>query len=346
MNPFAYHRARDEQDATATAADDGTSFVAGATNLVDLMKLGVKTPGRLVDITRIEGLDRIERTDDGGLRIGTLVTNSDLAADPVVRRDYPVLSRAILAGASGQLRNKATTGGNLLQHPRCPYFQDLAMPCNMREPGSGCAAQGGPMRLHAILGTSAACIAAHPGDMGVAMGVLDAAVETARPGQEGRSLSLEELYRLPGERPDIRTVLEPGEMIRAVVLPPPPGGTHVYRKVRDRASYAFALVSTAVVLRLEDGYIQAGRIALGGVAPRPWRNPHAEEAMTGEPPSEALFDRVANILLAEAVDRSALGRDGAPGFKIDLARRTIRAALWQAVERSEGGAGKTAGEAA
>lgn len=349
MKPFDYLRAPSDdgpQGATRMAGQsaDATAFIAGGTNLLDLMKLEVMTPERLVDITRIEDLRQITETSEGGLRIGALITNSDLAADARIRRDYGVLSRAILAGASAQLRNKATTGGNLLQHTRCPYFQDLAMPCNKRVPGAGCAAQGGQMRLHAILGTSPDCIAAHPGDMGVAMRILDAKVETMDPDGQTRSLALDEFYRLPGDRPDLETVLRPDELITAVTLPPPPGGTHVYRKVRDRASYAFALVSAAAIVHRDGDRIEQARLCLGGVAPRPWCMASAEAVMAGQKPSDALFDKVADIVLARATDRSVRGHSG--GFKVDLTRRTIRAALWQAVDapQTEGAGNQTSAQ--
>lgn len=325
MRSFDYARANSVSEATseASVSADKARFIAGGTNLLDLMKLEVMTPEKLVDITRLDLRD-IAPTEDGGLRIGALVTNSDLAADATVRRDYAVLSRALLAGASGQLRNKATTGGNLLQRTRCYYFYDTAMPCNKRDPGSGCSAIGGATRLHAILGASEACIATHPSDMAVAMQVLGAQVETERASGEGRLIPLAEFYELPGDTPHIETVLEPGELITAVILPPPPGDTHVYRKVRDRASYAFALVSVAAVIGMDGGRMARVQLAFGGIAPRPWRSAEVEDLLQGEAPAPALFDRAADLLLADA--RGQGGND----FKIPLTRRTLRAVLAEA----------------
>ena len=251
-----------------------TKFIAGGTNLLDLMKLQVETPEQLIDINHI-GLDAIEETPENGLKIGALVRNAVLAADPRVRKKYPVLSRALLAGASGQLRNRATTGGNLLQRTRCYYFYDTTKPCNKRQPGSGCAALGGFNRIHAILGASEHCIATHPSDMAVAMRLLDAVVETLKPDGSTRKIPIAELHLLPGETPEKENVLERGELITAVVLPPPPPGKHVYRKVRDRASYAFALVSVAAIV---DG--DKARLAFGGLAPKPWRV-EAADALRG-----------------------------------------------------------------
>ncbi len=248
MKPFTYERATTPaQAAKAVAARPGAKFIAGGTNLLDLMKLEIETPTHLVDVTRT-GLDRIEPTIAGGLRIGALVPNADLAADPRVRRDYGVLSRALLAGASGQLRNKATTAGNLLQRTRCPYFYETAMPCNKRRPGSGCGALEGLSRSNAVIGVSDACIAVHPSDMAVAMRVLDATVETVAPDGRARAIPVADLHRLPGDVPSRETVLQPGELITGVTLPPPVPGLHIYRKVRDRASYAFATVSLAAIL--------------------------------------------------------------------------------------------------
>jgi xanthine dehydrogenase YagS FAD-binding subunit len=277
------------------------------------MKLEIETPAHLIDVNGL-GLDKIERTQDGGLRIGALVTNTDLAADRRVRRDYVLLSRALLAGASGQLRNKATTAGNLLQRTRCPYFYDTHQPCNKRLPGSGCAAIGGYSRQLGVIGTSDACIATHPSDMAVAMRALDATVETVKPDGSTRAIPIAELYRLPGNTPHIETVLEPGELITAVTLPPPIGGTHVYHKVRDRASYAFALVSVAAVVQ-RDG---SGRVAVGGVAPQPWRVEAAE----------ALMPRGANAVTARLLDGAKPTHDNA--FKLPLVERTLGAVLVQA----------------
>jgi len=275
MKSFTYERARSPADAAAAALrNPDTKFIAGGTNLLDLMKLEIETPAHLIDVNGL-ALDKIEPTAEGGLRIGALVRNTDLAADSRVRRDYGVLSRALLAGASGQLRNKATTAGNLLQRTRCPYFYDTNQPCNKRRPGSGCAALGGFSRQHAVVGGSEACIATHPSDMAVAMRALDATVETVRPDGATRTIPIAEFHRLPGDTPHIETTLQPGELITAVTLPKPVGGRHLYRKVRDRASYAFALVSVAAIVQ-RDG---TGRVALGGVAHKPWRIEAADAQM-------------------------------------------------------------------
>jgi len=274
MKPFTYERAASvEAAAKAAASVQGARFIAGGTNLLDLMKLQVETPAHLVDVNHL-GLDRIEKTEEGGLRIGALVRNTDLAADQTVRRDYAVLSRALVAGASGQLRNKATTGGNLLQRTRCPYFYDTRMPCNKRKPGSGCGAMQGMSRSLAILGVSDACIAQHPSDMAVAMRLLDAQVDTVGADGAKRSVPIADFHLLPGDTPDRETVLKAGEMITSVTLPKPIGGTHVYRKVRDRASYAFALVSVAAIFG-EDG---TARFAFGGIGAKPWRVAAADAA--------------------------------------------------------------------
>jgi xanthine dehydrogenase YagS FAD-binding subunit len=324
MRPFEYSRAASREDAVASAATGGV-FIAGGTNLLDLMKLEIVAPERLVDINRL-GLGGIEQTADGGLRIGALVPNSDLAADRRVRRDYPVLSRALLAGASGQLRNKATTGGNLLQRTRCAYFYDTAADCNKRARGTGCAALGGVNRMHAILGASDHCIATHPSDTAVAMLALGASVEIEGPGG-GRTIPLAELHRLPEDTPEIETTLRPGELITAVVLPRPvEGSTQLYRKVRDRASFAFALVSLAAVIRMEAGRIAQAGIAVGGVAHKPWRDPAVEAVLVGETPGRALFERAADVLLADARGR------GGNDFKIPLVRRVLTAVLTQATE--------------
>ena len=274
MRPFTYSRAASVEEAASTAAaTQGARFIAGGTNLLDLMKLQIETPTHLIDVNHL-GLDRIEPTAEGGLRIGAMVRNTDLAADKVVRRDYAVLSRALLAGASGQLRNKATTGGNLLQRTRCPYFYDTRMPCNKRVPGSGCGALKGMSRSLAILGTSDACIAQHPSDMAVALRLLDAQVDAVGADGSRRSISIADFHLLPGETPHIENALKPGELITSVTLPRPLGGTHVYRKVRDRASYAFALVSVAAVFA-KDGQ---ARFAFGGIGARPWRTDAADAA--------------------------------------------------------------------
>jgi len=272
MRSFTYERPGTDAEAAASAArEPRTRFIAGGTNLLDLMKIEVETPVHLVDVNGL-GLDRIEPTDDGGLRIGAVVRNADLAAHDVVRRDYAVLTRALLAGASGQIRNRATTAGNLLQRTRCPYFYDTNQPCNKRVPGSGCSAIGGVSRQLAVIGASDACIATHPSDMAVAMRLLDAKIETVRPDATRRVIPIADLYRPPEGTPHIETHLAAGELITAVVLPKPLGGKHLYRKVRDRASFAFALVAVAAVVQ-DDG---TGRVALGGVAPQPWRSESAE----------------------------------------------------------------------
>ena len=275
MKLFTYERAKTPADAAAAVMrKPGAKFLAGGTNLLDLMKLEIETPTHLVDVQDLK-LDRIEATADGGLRIGALVTNTQAAADERVRRDYGVLTRAIVAGASGQLRNKATTAGNLLQRTRCTYFYDINMPCNKRKPGSGCSALGGVSRQLGIIGTSDSCIATYPGDMAVAMRVLDATVETVNPQGQARAIPIADFHRLWGDTPHIETALQPGELITAVTLPKPLGGTQIYRKVRDRASYAFALVSVAAVIQ-PDG---TGRFSVGGIAPRPWRVDAADQAL-------------------------------------------------------------------
>ncbi len=327
MKSFDYNRAASSADAAAHAKA-GATIIAGGTNLLDLMKLEVMSPDSLVDINRLD-LKEISTTDDGGLRIGALVTNSDLAAHETVRRDYEVLSRALLAGASGQLRNKATTGGNLLQRTRCGYFYDPAMPCNKREPGSGCQAMEGFNRILAILGTSEHCIATHPSDMAVAMMALDAEVEIETADGSTRTVALDDLYVLPGDTPHIETILQPGDLITAVILPRSKPATHLYRKVRDRSSYAFALVSVAAVVSVEGGKIASAKLAFGGLAPKPWRNRAVEDALIGQEPSMSLFDKAADILLADAQGH------GANDFKIPLARRTLKAVLRSATETAQ-----------
>lgn len=314
MKPFTYERATSPAAAAAAAARiPGARFIAGGTNLLDLMKLQIETPAHLIDVNGL-ALDKIERISGGGLRIGALVRNTDLAAYPRVRRDYGVLSRALLAGASGQLRNKATTAGNLLQRTRCPYFYDTNMPCNKREPGTGCSAIGGYSRQLAVIGSTDACIATYPGDMAVAMCVLDASVETVKPDGATRAIPIADFHRLPGTTPHIDTVLEPGELITAVALPRPIGGRHIYRKVRDRASYAFALVSVAAVLQRNG----TGRVAIGGIAHKPWRI----EAADAELPRGS--QAVAGRLLAGARPTE----DNA--FKLPLVERTLGAVLAEA----------------
>jgi xanthine dehydrogenase YagS FAD-binding subunit len=313
MRPFTYERPRTPAEAAAAARRPGARFIAGGTNLLDLMKLQIETPAHLIDVNRL-GLDAIEPTADGGLRIGALVRNTALAADARVRRDYAVLSRALLAGATGQLRNKATTAGNLLQRTRCPYFYDTAQPCNKRQPGSGCAAIGGITRQLAVIGASEACIATHPSDMAVAMRALDAVVETVNAEGAMRRIPIAEFHRLPGETPHLETALEAGDFITAVTLPPRLGGRHFYRKVRDRASYAFALVSVAAVVQ-RDG---SGRVALGGVAHKPWR---VEQA-------EAELPKGAGPAMAAILDGARPDRHNA--FKVTLAERALAAVLAEA----------------
>jgi xanthine dehydrogenase YagS FAD-binding subunit len=324
MRPFDFTRAESAADAMRLAGE-GATIIAGGTNLLDLMKLEVMVPRALVDINRLD-LGDIEEAEGGGLRIGALVRNSDLAADRRVREAYPVLAEALLAGASGQLRNKATTGGNLLQRTRCYYFYDTAMPCNKREPGSGCQAIGGITRLHALFGASEHCIATHPSDMAVALRALDARVEVQSPAGVTRLLPLGDFYRLPGDTPHIETVLAPGDLITAVLLPAPAGTRQAYRKVRDRASYAFALVSVAGVLAIEDGRIVRPALACGGVAPMPWRDPGVEALLEGEAPSAELFAEAAARLVADAEPQ------GGNAFKIPLLRRTLQAVLRELTE--------------
>jgi xanthine dehydrogenase YagS FAD-binding subunit len=314
MRPFTYERARTPAEAAAAAArKPGARFVAGGTNLLDLMKLEIETPTHLIDVNGL-GLDKIEATPEGGLRIGALVRNTELAADERVRRDYGVLSRALVAGATGQLRNMATTAGNLLQRTRCPYFYDTNQPCNKRAPGSGCGAIGGYSRQHAVVGVSDACIATHPSDMAVALRVLDATVETIQPDGATRRITMAEFHRLPGDQPHIDTVLKAGELITAVTLPKPVGGAQIYFKVRDRASFAFALVSVAAIVQ-RDG---TGRVALGGVAHKPWR----VEAAEAEMPRGA--KAVAARLLADAKPTHE------NAFKIKLVERALAAVLAEA----------------
>jgi xanthine dehydrogenase YagS FAD-binding subunit len=321
VTPFEYRRASDAAAAVAAvAAVPGARFLAGGTNLVDHMKLGIANPELLVDVSRLP-LDRVEELPGGGVRIGAAVRNSDLAADPLIRSRWPALSQALLSGASGQLRNLATTGGNLLQRTRCVYFQDVTTPCNKREPGTGCSAIGGWTRYHAILGASEHCVATHPSDMAVAMAALDASVTVLGPGGE-RAVPLTGLHRLPGDQPQRDTVLEHGELITAVELPPPPeGGRSAYRKVRERASYAFALVSVAALLVLDGGVVRDARIALGGVAHRPWRAGRAEAALRGAPATAERFRAAAEAELAAA--RPLPGNE----FKLPMARNTLVAVL-------------------
>jgi xanthine dehydrogenase YagS FAD-binding subunit len=323
MQSFTYERAETPRAAVeAAAGKPGAKFIAGGTNLLDLMKLEIETPAHLIDVNRA-GMDSIEVLPDGRLRIGAMVRNTDLAADERVRRDYGVLSRAIVAGASGQLRNKATTAGNLMQRTRCPYFYNTDMPCNKRNPGSGCSAIGGLTHNLAILGTSDACIATNPSDMCVALVALDATVETLSASGRERSIPISEFHRLPGDTPHIETVLEPGEMITSVTLPEPVGGVHLYRKVRDRASYAFANCSVALIAKPGNGGMVVERAAFGGLAHKPWR----VEAAEGRADAEA----VAEIVLAGAKPTD----DNA--YKLPLVRRTLAATLEHA-KQQEGAA--------
>ena len=326
MRPYSYVRASDINGAIATLAEaPNAAYLAGGTNLVDLMKLGVETPDVLVDVRRLTS-DRVEDLDGGGLRIGAAVPNSELAANRKIRTRYPALAQALLAGASGQLRNLATTGGNLLQRTRCVYWQDTTTPCNKREPGSGCSAIEGHNKNHAILGASEHCVATHPSDMAVAMAALDAFVNVHGPGGE-RRIPVEELHRLPGDEPQRDTNLEHGELITSVDLPPLEFlANSKYRKVRERASYAFALVSVAAAMDVEDGVVRDARIALGGVAHKPWRATRAEEALTGEPANEANFRAAADIELESA----EWLRDNA--FKVPLARNIITRTLLELSE--------------
>jgi xanthine dehydrogenase YagS FAD-binding subunit len=321
VKPFAYVRAESVAEAAeAFAARPGARYLGGGTNLVDLMKLGVEEPAALVDITRLP-LDAVEEVPGGALRIGALVRNSDLAAHPLVRARYPALSQAVLAGASGQLRNAATTGGNLLQRTRCPYFQDVAKPCNKREPGSGCGAREGVHRDHAVLGHSERCIATHPSDMAVALAALDAQIELYGP-TGVRSVAAADFHRLPGEHPERDTVLHPGELITGVLLPAATAGLPSrYRKARDRASYAFALASVAAVLRVTDGVVDRAGIAFGALAHRPWRARRAEEALLGAAPTAAAFERAVDLELSAARPL----RDNA--YKVPLARALARDVL-------------------
>jgi xanthine dehydrogenase YagS FAD-binding subunit len=311
MRQFTYERAASPAEAAAKAAgNQNAKFIAGGTNLLDLMKLEIESPTHLIDVNGLD-LDKIEPSENGGIRIGALVRNTDLASDERIRRDYGVLSRALLAGASGQLRNKATTAGNLLQRTRCPYFYDTAQPCNKRKPGSGCSAIGGVTRQLGVVGVSDACIATHPGDMAIAMRALDATIETVKPDGATRAIPMADFHKLPGDTPEIETTLERGEIITAVTLPAPVGGKHVYRKVRDRASYAFALVSVAAIIQ-PDG---TGRVAVGGVAPKPWR---IEEA-------EADLPQGSRAVMAKVFAGATPTEENS--FKVTLAERTLAGIL-------------------
>jgi xanthine dehydrogenase YagS FAD-binding subunit len=325
MKAFTYERATDAGAAIAAVSKAGAKFISGGTNLIDLMRLEIEQPTHVVDISRLP-LKGFAESPDGGLLIGAQVSNSDAAAHPVVRTRYPVLTQALVAGASGQLRNKASVGGNLLQRTRCPYFYDTAAGCNKRNPGSGCSAIGGINRIHAILGASDACIAVHPSDMAVALAALDAEVGLLGANGSSRRIPVNEFYRLPGDAPHVETVINTGEMITEVILPPPPPGRQLYRKVRDRASYEFALVSVAVIVAAEKGTISSARVAFGGVAHKPWRSREAEAAREGRPATMATY-RAA----ADAAMKGAVGR-GHNDFKIELAKRTLCRTLANAVQ--------------
>ncbi|GAA2929987.1 MULTISPECIES: FAD binding domain-containing protein [Streptomyces] len=328
MKEFAYVRAGSVEEATsAYASHAGARYLGGGTNLVDLMKLGVERPATLIDVTRLP-LDTVEELPDGALRIGAMVRNSDLAAHPLVRDRYPALSQAVLAGASGQLRNAATTGGNLLQRTRCPYFQDLSKPCNKREPGSGCGARDGVHRDHAVLGHSAHCIATHPSDMAVALAALEGRVELYGP-EGDRSVAAPDFHRLPGDRPEQDTEIRPGELVTGVVLPAATAGLpSAYRKARDRASYAFALASVAVVLRVSDGVVGHAGLAFGALAHRPWRARRAEEALLGAAPTAAAFEHAVDLELSAARPL----RDNA--YKVPLARNLAVDVLSRLADRA------------
>ncbi|MGF6227175.1 xanthine dehydrogenase YagS FAD-binding subunit [Inquilinus ginsengisoli] len=323
MNTFEYIRPATISDAVAAAAEPGAAYFAAGTNLLDLMKGGVSRPGRLVDITRLPGLDGIEALPDGGIRIGALVRNADLAHDPDFARSYPAVAEALLSGASAQLRNAATVGGNLLQRTRCAYFYDTASACNRREPGAGCDARDGENRLHAVLGWSDSCIATHPSDFCVPLVALDAVAEIEGRGGR-REIAVEDLHRLPGATPDRESALEPGDLIVAIRLPATAAAfsAHArYLKVRERTSYAFAVVSAAAALRIEDGTIREVRLALGGVAAKPWRARAAEAVLAGARPGAAAFRQAAEAALADARP------SGDNAYKIELARRVLVRAL-------------------
>ena len=329
MKRFEYIRATAPEQAAIAASSKEASFIAGGTNLLDLMKLEIETPIKLVDVTRLE-LEQIETTANVGLRIGTLVTNSDLAAHPEVIANYPVLSRAILAGATGQLRNKATTGGNFLQRTRCYYFYQTDSPCNKREPGTGCPAINGENRTLAILGTSDACIAQHPSDMAVAMRLLDATLEAVKADGSTRNIAIKDFYCLPKDTPHIENVLESGELITHIVLPAPIKGMHTYDKVRDRASYAFALVSCAAVIDSDDnGNLATVYLAFGGIGTQPWRNEAVERLLTNTTGDDATIEQAADLLLQDAKGY------GQNDFKIPLTRRLLK----QVIQRALAGEG-------
>ena len=323
MRSFDYQRADGMNHAGQLIAAENAVAIAGGTNLLDLMKLQVETPQTLVDVNRV-GHAEIEDSDDGGLWIGALATNTDTAIHPRVRADYPLLARAILAGATQQLRNRATTGGNLCQRTRCYYFTNIDQPCNKRDPGSGCGAIDGIARLHAVLGTSDQCIATYPGDMAVALSALDATIHTASANGKARAVPVRDFHRLPGDTPWKDNVLEPGELITGVSLPAPVEGTQIYRKVRERSSYAFALCSIAAIVEMDGDKIARADLAFGGLAHKPWHDPEVGEVLVGQKPGAKLFDKAADVLL-----RDARGY-GENDFKIPLARRTLAAVLAEA----------------
>lgn len=330
MKPFTYERVTDLRTAGAAVSRVGAKFISGGTNLLDLMKLEIEQPTHLVDISRLP-LKQLEDLPNGGMRIGALATNAAVAAHNRVRARYPILAEALLAGASGQLRNKASVGGNLLQRTRCPYFYDIAAACNKRAPGTGCAALQGINRIHAILGATDACIATNPSDMAVAMSALDAQIELLKPDGSRRSVAIDDFYAVPGDTPHIETVLQAGEMITGVILPPPPPGRQHYRKVRDRASYEFALVSVAVIVATDRKTISTARVAFGAVAHKPWRSIDAEAALKGRPATLATYQAA-----ADAAMRGAVGR-GHNDFKIELAKRTFCRTLADAAQIGIGG---------
>jgi xanthine dehydrogenase YagS FAD-binding subunit len=321
MKAFTYERVNEVDAAVAAGRKPGARFIAGGTNLLDLMKVDVEKPTHLVDISRLPLRD-IADAPDGGLSVGAMVSNTDLAADKRVRERYPILTRAIVNGASAQLRNQATTGGNLLQRTRCPYFYDVSKPCNKRSPGAGCSALQGINRMTAVLGGSDACIAVHPSDMAVAMMALDARIEIMGGAKGGRTVAIAELYRLPQDAPERDTNLEPGELITSVILPPPPAGKQTYRKVRDRASYAFALVSVAAILDIDgERKVRGARLAMGGVGTMPWRARDAEQGMAGALVSEKTFETAGEVAVTGAQGH------GGNDFKIPLAKRTVARAF-------------------
>ena len=326
MKSFEYVRAESIAHAVTCCSEPGTKAIAGGTNLVDLMKLQVETPKRLIDLNSLDDRDILE--SKGGLRIAALASNTEVAVDRRVRTDYPLLAKAILAGATQQLRNSASVGGNLGQRTRCPYFTNIDQPCNKREPGSGCGALKGVARIHAILGASRHCIATYPGDMAVAMAALDAQVELAGPAEKRRMVAVREFHRCPGDTPDQDNILAPGELVAAVHLPPPVGGRQLYRKVRERSSYAFALCSVAAIIDMNRGRITRADLAFGSIAPKPWVDERLTQLLVGEQPAMSLFVKAADVLVEDA--RGVGDND----FKIPLVRRTLIATLCEATEVS------------